>query len=137
MRRDYNDIGFIDTFLTEEFCREQKLFTYGYNERQDQYEIASREFEQVKRQLLFSLTNFGQPFIFATDGNFRNRGELLLIHQYEGVGLRMDYAYDTLQNLRKVWGRPVHLETEEDGRQVLLSCEEQEVTREAIQSHAA
>ena len=137
VRRNYNDIGFIDTFLTEEFCREQKLFTYGYNERQSQYEISSREFEQIKRQLLFSLTNSGQPLISATNGNFRNGGQLLLSHEYDGVELRMDYAKDTLRNVETIWGRPVHLETVENGQEILLSCDGAEVTREIAQSKAA
>ena len=29
VRRIYNDVTFIDEFLTPEFCREQKLFTFG------------------------------------------------------------------------------------------------------------
>ena len=137
VRRDYNDIGFIETFLTEEFCREQQLFTYAHNQRTGQYEIAGRDFGEVKRQLLFSLTNFGHPFIYVADANDGNRGELLLTHRYEGVGLRMDYAGATLQNLRRIWGRPVHLETEEDGQRVVLSCEDEEVERQVVQSRAA
>ena len=72
---------------------------------------------------LFSLTNFGRPLIYVVDGNYRGRGELLLVHRYEGLGLEMPYAQATLQNLRRIWGRPVHLETAEDGRRILLSCE--------------
>ncbi|MBI2502136.1 MAG: SpoVR family protein [Candidatus Latescibacteria bacterium] len=127
VRRTYNDIGFIDAFLTEDFCREHRLFTYAYNRQQDCYEIESREFAKVKRQLLFSLTNFGRPSILVEDGNYRNRGELLLTHRYEGVGLKMDYAQDTLRNLQRLWGRPVHLETQQDDKRVLLSCEGEQV----------
>jgi stage V sporulation protein R len=127
VRHTYNDIGFIDAFLTEDFCREQRLFTYAYNRRQDHYEIESREFAQVKRQLLFSLTNFGRPAILVQDGNYRNRGELLLAHRYEGVGLQMDYAQDTLRNIQHLWGRPVHLETQQEDKKVLLSCEGEQV----------
>ncbi len=128
VRQVYNDIGFIDTFLTEDFCREHKLFTYAYNVRKDQYEIASRSFEEVKKKLLFGLTNFGRPFICVVDGNYQNRGELLLSHRCGEIGLQMDYAKDTLRNIRTIWGRPVHLETEADGKQMLLSCAEDEVT---------
>jgi stage V sporulation protein R len=127
VRRTYNDIGFIDAFLTEDFCREHRLFTYAYNRQQDHYEIESRDFARVKRQLLFSLTNFGRPAILVEDGNYRNRGELLLTHRYEGVGLQMDYAQDTLRNLQRLWGRPVHLETRQEDKKVLLSCEGEQV----------
>ncbi len=125
VRRIYNDIGFIDAFLTEDFCRDQKLFTYQFDNKQDHYKIESREFEKVKRQMLLGLTNFGRPSIYVVEGNYRNRGELLLSHQYDGVGLDMGYAKDTLRNVRKIWGRPVHLSTKEDEKETLLTCEEE------------
>jgi stage V sporulation protein R len=118
VRRVYNDIGFIDTFLTEEFAREHKLFTFAYNDYIEQYEIASREFQEIKRRLLFQLTNFGQPIIEVVDANFENRGELYLMHRHDQIDLDVPYAEDTLANLYRLWGRPVYLETavEERGR---------------------
>ncbi len=111
VRKIYSDLTFIDEFLTPEFCRDQKLFTFAYNPSADQYEIASREFMKVKEKLLFQLTNFGHPLISVVDGNYKNRGELLIKHQHEGVDLRHDYSQETLKNLYKVWGRPVNIET--------------------------
>lgn len=111
VRRIYSDVGFIDTFLTEEFARRHLLFTYGYNQRRGQFEIESREFEEIKKKLLFSLTNSGQPIIWVRDANLDNRGELLLWHQHEGIDLKLDYARDTLQNIHKIWDRPVHIDT--------------------------
>ena len=61
VRRIHNDLTFIDEFLTLEFCRKYKIFQFGYNEHTDYYEIESREFPRIKEQLLFSLTNRGQP----------------------------------------------------------------------------
>lgn len=122
VRRIYNDVGFIDTFLTEEFARKNKLFTFAYNEYMEQYEIASRDFEEVKRKLLFQLTNFGQPVIDVIDGNYENRGELYLVHRHEGIDLDAPFAEDTLANLYTIWGRPVHLETRiKDQGKVLFS----------------
>ena len=111
VRKIYNDVGFIDTFLTEDFCRDQKLFTYQYNEKTNTYEIASRDFREIKIQLLFSLTNLGQPFIYVIDGNYENRGEIYLKHKHEGIDLKLDYAQATLANIYKIWERPVHIET--------------------------
>ena len=121
VRRIYNDVGFIDTFLTADFARRHKLFTYRYDAESKQYVIDSREFDQVKRQLLFSLTNFGQPIVVVQDGNYSNRGELLLRHEHEGVDLKLDWTLDTLENLHTVWSRPVHLKTTFDDTHVLLS----------------
>ena len=121
VRRFHNDITFLDEFLTPEFALEQNLFTFQYNRDTDLYEIASREFQQIKQQLLFRMTNFGQPFIGVEDGNYNNRGELYLRHRHEGIDLRFDYARDTLRNVHKIWTRPVHLETVRDDKKFLLT----------------
>jgi stage V sporulation protein R len=120
VRRIHNDLTFIDEFLTLDFVREQKLFKFGYNPSTEYYEIETREFPRVKRQLLASLTNLGRPQIAVRDGNYKNRGELYLDHTYSGVELQLDYAKDTLRNLQRLWNRPVHLETVlEDSRTVI------------------
>jgi stage V sporulation protein R len=111
VRRIYNDLMFIDTFLTLEFCREHKLFSFGYNPSEDAYEIESREFPKIKERLLFNLTNGGRPHIVVRDGNYKNRGELFLEHEHNGVDLKTSYAQDTLANIFRLWSRPVHLET--------------------------
>jgi len=121
VRRTHNDVTFIDAFLTEEFCRRHKLFSFAYNRREKRYEIESREFDQIKERLLFQLTNHGRPFLAVEDGNYRNRKELLLRHKNFGVELKLDYAKDVLVNLQKMWSRPVHVQTVLEGKAVLLS----------------
>lgn len=122
VRRIYNDVGFIDAFLTEEFARKHKLFVFEYNEHINEYEISSRDFDAVKQKLLFQLTNFGQPIVDVIDANFENRGELYLRHHYEGIDLDRPYLEATLTNLYAIWNRPVHLETElEDKGPVVFS----------------
>ncbi len=120
VRRVHNDVTFVDTFLTEEFCHTHRLFSFAYEERRERYEIESREFAAIKERLLFALTNHGRPFIRVVDGNFRNRGELLLRHEWLGVELRADWAADVLVNLWRIWGRPVHLETVVDDEPTVL-----------------
>ena len=111
---------FIDEFLTEEFCRDHHLFVYRYNENSKQYEISSVDFPQVKNQLLFSLTNSGQPVIQVQDANHSNRGELYLIHQTQSLGLEIEYAQATLENVYYFWKRPVIIETTIDHNKKLL-----------------
>jgi stage V sporulation protein R len=83
--------------------------------------IESRDFEKIKQRLLFGLTNFGKPWIYVVDGNYRNRGELLLRHHHTGVDLRLDQAADTLANIQFIWGRPVNLQTLVEGKATILS----------------
>jgi stage V sporulation protein R len=132
VRRVHNDITFIDTYLTPEFCREYKLFSFNYQEPTRNYVIESREFQKIKQRLLFSLTNFGKPWIYVIDGNHRNRGELLLRHEHNGVDLKLDEAQDTLANVHYIWSRPVHLETIVDGEPTLLTFDGNEHTQETI-----
>jgi len=133
VRRIYNDVGFIDEYLTEDFVREQGLFTYEYNASTRQYEIATRDFEAIKRRLLFQLTNFGRPIVDVVEGNHENRGELYLVHRHDGVDLDLAYADDTLRNLFTLWSRPVHVETAVQGQgRVLLSCGPHGNTRQKL-----
>lgn len=111
VRRDYNDVTFIDEFLTEDFCVQNKMFVYKFNRKTQRYEIDTRDFKMIKQQLLFQLTNWGQPIIEVVDGNFENRGELLIRHRHEGVDMQPDYMEETLKNLQAIWARPVNLLT--------------------------
>jgi stage V sporulation protein R len=121
VRRHYNDVTFIDEFLTPDFVRTHGLFTYEFDRRSGQYVISDRDFAVVKEKLLFMMTNFGQPWIEVADGNYLNRGELLLSHRYEGVPLKMDKARETLENVQRLWRRPVHVETYVDDDPAVMS----------------
>lgn len=111
IRKFHNDITFIDEYLDEDFCHSTKMFLYDFDPRSGKYVISSRNFKDIKRTLLNHLTNFGQPIIKVVDGNFHNRGELLLNHMHEGMDLKNDQTLETLKNLQKIWTRPVHIET--------------------------
>ncbi len=121
VRTIYNDVTFIDEFLTAEFCQRHKLFVYAYNITTEQYEVASHTFDKIKQQLLFQLTNCGNPQLAVVDANYHNRGELVIKHTHEGMDLRPDYAQETLKSLFMVWRRPVHVETLVDGLPRFLS----------------
>ncbi len=120
VRALHTDVTFIDAFFTEEFAIRQGLYTYAYSRKTERFEIESREFVQIKQRLLGQLTNHGQPLISVTDGNYGNRGELLLKHEHHGVDLRRDYAEHTLRALGRLWRRPVLLHTALEGRPTLL-----------------
>jgi stage V sporulation protein R len=127
VRRTHNDVSFIDEFLTPEFCERQQLFTYKYNPRTGRYEIDKRDFEAIKAKLLNQLTNFGSPVIEVEDGNFKNRGELLLSHVHYGVDLDMNYCADTLRNVYAIWSRPVNIKTKYDDKEVIFHFDGKEM----------
>lgn len=120
VRKLYNDVTFIDEFLTPEFVIDQKLYAFGFNNRNDRWEIETRQFKEVKEKLLFSLTNAGNPIISVVDANLGNRSELLLAHQHQGIDLRLDWAREVLQSLERVWKRPVEIHTIVEDKPTLL-----------------
>jgi len=134
VRRIHNDLTFIDEFLTLDFCRRYKMFSFGYNEDSGYYEVESRQFDAIKQRLLFNLTNMGRPLIYVREGNYRNRGELYLEHRYGGVELQTSYASDTLTNLFTIWGRPVHIETILDDEVTVLSYDGRRYTQNPIET---
>lgn len=121
VRRLYTDVTFMDAFLTEEFCRRHKLYSYSFNPNSGAYEITDRDFPKVKEKLLQGLTNVGQPVIQFVMDDYEGRGGLYLKQQHEGVDLRIDYAKETLKNLYAVWKKPVYLETLVEGIPKLFS----------------
>jgi stage V sporulation protein R len=120
VRALYNDVTFIDEFLTPDFVRERKLYSYGWSNRNERYEIESREFKAVKDKLLFQLTNGGNPFIYVEDANHENRGELLMRHDHQGMDLRGDYAKEVMKSLLRIWKRPIVVMTVAEGKPVTL-----------------
>ena len=111
IRASHNDVTFLDEFLTQEFVDEHDYFTYEYMHTSDDYRATSTDYEDVKKKLMLQFTNFGKPTIVVADGNYENRNELLLEHQYNGVSLDIEQARDTLERVFELWGRPVVLRT--------------------------
>lgn len=118
VRKIYNDLTFLDEFLTPEFCKKHKLFVYKQDPKTGEKYIDTRDFPQIKEQLLNQLTNSGSPVIEAINSNYNNSNELLLEHKFYGTILDVNYASETMKNLYKIWKRPVHIRTknkENDG----------------------
>ncbi|TBH20093.1 SpoVR family protein [Thermus thermamylovorans] len=108
----HTDLSFLEEFLTPEFALRRNL-------------VAPEElprFAEAKRTLLFRLTNAGYPIVELRDANYANRGELFLEHAYEGMELDLKKAKAVLENLHRLWGRPVHLKTVVGGKEALLSA---------------
>ncbi len=132
VRKIYNDVTFIDEFLTEDFCKKNKLFVYKMNNETGKFEIDTTNFKAIKSQLLFQMANFGQPIIKIDDANFENRGELLLHHVHEGLDLQPKYMDETLKNLNRIWKRPVNLITVMDSEPQMFRFDGAELTRHVL-----
>jgi stage V sporulation protein R len=111
VRRLHCDATFLDEFLTPEFCAQERLFISEPHKKTGEPVISSRDFQEIKQNLLFQFTNGGRPVIELVDANFANRSELLLTHRHVGVDLRLDWAKEVLESMTRIWKRPVRLET--------------------------
>ncbi|MDJ0762183.1 MAG: SpoVR family protein [Myxococcota bacterium] len=137
VRGIHNDITFIDEFLTYDFVRQSKLFSFAYNAHHRRFEIESRQFDQVKQRLLMQLTNMGQPIIRVVDANASNRGELMLEHDYQGVDLDPNYAKEVLTNLYTIWTRPVLIKTKAEDKPIYAKYDGTEYKEEKIEEAEA
>jgi stage V sporulation protein R len=134
VRRVYNDVTFIEEFLTEEFVERHKMYQVKRDPQTGEQRIVSRDFNRVKQTLLHHLTNRGEPYIYVADANYLNRRELYLAHQFSGLEIDAAKATDVLSALRLIWGRPVHLQARIRDEMMLLSCESmgQELKKQRI-----
>ena len=134
VRALYNDVTFLDEFLTPEFVEDQKLYHYRQDPNTGRMVVVNRDFRKIKQQMLFMLTNHAQPYIYVLDGNYRNRGELYLYHQHCGADLDIKYAVATLKALCQVWKRPVHIEARIDDDAMLFTFDGEQSTQQHIDS---
>ncbi len=132
VRALYNDVMFLDEFLTPEFAEEQKLYHYRQDPATGRMVVVDRDFDKIKKQLLFMLTNHAQPYIYVCDGNYRNRGELYLTHRHSGADIEIKFAVETLKQLNTVWKRPVHLSARIDGEPILFTSDGEQSSQEHI-----
>ncbi len=132
VRALYNDVMFLDEFLTPEFAEDQMLYHYRQDPTTGRMVVVDRDFDKIKRQLLFMLTNHAQPYIYVVDGNYRNRGELYLAHRHSGADIDIKYATATLRELHSVWKRPVHLSARIDDDHILFTFDGEQPTQQHI-----
>lgn len=132
VRALYNDVTFLDEFLTPEFVDDQKLYHYRYDPSSGRIVVVNRDFNKIKEQILFMLTNLGRPYINVMDGNYRNRGELYLAHQHTGADIDIKYAVETLKRLHKIWKRPVHLNGRIDDEPILFTFDGEQSTQQHV-----
>jgi stage V sporulation protein R len=132
VRRIYNDVNFIDEFMTPEFIEKHKFYQYGRDPHTGQLRIISRDPVRIKQTMLYHLTNMGQPFVYVLDGNYCNRGELYMAHKHNGLDMEIRTAVETLKNVYKIWQRPVHLQARIDDDMILFTYDGHQPKQQAI-----
>ena len=129
VRRIHNDLTFIDEFLTLDFVRDHKLFRFGYNP--DERSLRNRE-PRVSQGQAATAAEPDQPRPADHRGRRRqlqeSRRAVPASTTSRGVELQMDDAGDTLENLERLWNRPVHIETVLERPQAVLVVRRRRIT---------
>lgn len=110
--RDYDDEGLLREFLTPKVCELSRLYTFEHTQRDPRrIRVCSREADQVRELLVRQHSTFGIPHIEIVDADHRGRGELLLEHHHDGIGLDEEYARGTLTQIALLWDKPCTVHT--------------------------
>ncbi|AJY76167.1 SpoVR family protein [Paenibacillus beijingensis] len=120
IREMESDVSFLRNYLSKALVEEMDLFLYGRDG--DVYRVTDKDVATVRDTLIRQRSNGGYPYITAIDDDYGGRGELLLLHRYEGLELDRKYVDRTLPMVHRLWGRPVHLKTcNKDNRELRYS----------------
>jgi stage V sporulation protein R len=110
--RTYDDEALLREFLTPKVCEHARLYAFEHVKQDPrQIRISSREAEAVRDVLIRQHATGGIPCIEIVDADYGGRGELLLEHRHEGLGLDEEYARGTLSQIALLWGKPCTIRT--------------------------
>ena len=130
VREIESDISFIRNYLTKELVDQEDL--YLFEKKGFDYKITNKEYKKVRDQLVSMRVNGGFPYIVVEDGDYLKNGELYLKHGYEGMELDPHYLEHVLPYIYQLWGRPVHIETIVEEKEVLYSYDGKRNYRKAL-----
>src|SRR5699024_3878195 len=130
VREVESDISFIRNYLTKELVEREDMYLFEKKGRD--YRISTKEYENIRDQLVSMRVNGGFPYITVVDGDFNRNGELYLMHEYEGVELDLPYLEHVLPYIYELWGRDVHIETIVEDRDVRYTCREKDVKKKFL-----
>ena len=130
VREIESDISFIRNYLTKEMVEREDMYLFEKKGRD--YRVSTKEYEQVRDQLVSMRVNGGFPYLTVVDGDYNRNGELYLMHHYEGTELDLPYLEHVLPYIYELWGRPVHLESMVEDRDIRFSCHGEDVKKKFL-----
>lgn len=119
VREIESDISFLRNYLTKDLVMREDMYLFQKQGRE--YKIVDKQWEQVRDRLVNMRVNGGFPYITVNDGDYLRNGELYLKHWFEGIELDIKYLEKVLPYVHQLWGRPVHMESIIEDRQMLFS----------------
>ena len=111
--RTSNDWMFLNDYLTNDLVRKLKLYMYVKQENLffEELIITDRKIDELRKILIKSFSHSGIPKVFIHDGNYLDRGEMYLKHDFIGAPLHPEFADKTLEHIAFLWNEKCTLET--------------------------
>lgn len=107
----YNDVALIAEFLSPKVCEKAKLFEVPRSrERYENLRVLKDEAKVVRDSIVEQKT-YISPIIEIVDADYKNRGELYMVHRYDEIGLDWEYTNGTLPHVVELWGHPAVVKT--------------------------
>ncbi|MHC0036848.1 SpoVR family protein [Pseudoneobacillus sp. C159] len=130
VREIESDISFLRNYLTKDLVMREDM--YLFQKQGKEYKVVDKEWEHVRDQLVGMRVNGGFPYITVIDGDYLKNGELYLKHWYEGIELDLKYLEKVLPYIYQLWGRPAHMETVIEGRNMLFTYDGKGIHRKYL-----
>jgi len=120
VRANCSDRMAVELYFRDDFIHEQALYLYRQEvdpQTGDIIDVIQEKRPEMLRTILKRhLTLYGTPIIYVKDGNYNDNRELYLVHKTDPRApfeLNPQYEQGTLEKIFNLWGRPVHIETDE------------------------
>lgn len=130
VRESENDVSFLRNYLTKDLV--EKLDLYLYQKVGSEWKVVEKDWEKVRDSICAARVNGGIPSIWVDSGNHNDNGELFLKHGFEGTELDLKYMEKTMPYVHMLWGRPVHLQSVIEGRDVLFTNDGKKTLRKFL-----
>jgi len=111
--RTSNDWMFMNNYITNDLVRKLKLYMYvkQVNPFIEELVITDKKANEIKEIIIKSFSHSGIPKMFIEDGNYFQKGEMLINHEFIGVELNPEYTQKTLEHIQYLWGEKCTLKT--------------------------
>jgi stage V sporulation protein R len=119
--RSYTDWFFMQDFLTPDLIDDLNLYIYVTREDRfvKEWVRTRHNAKQMIKPIISSFSASVSPNIDIVDGNYQQRGELVLNHRYSGMGLDQSYTVETLKHICQMWGRKCFLKTKKGNGDII------------------
>jgi stage V sporulation protein R len=110
IRAEEDDFSFVRNYLDEDLADELSLFRYA-GQPDGSLEIVESDIDEIREAIVAPKFNFGSPSVLASRIGVDGSLELDHAHASDGRGLDLGRAERVLDYIRRVWRRPVRLNT--------------------------